>query len=129
VRVVVVAASSAAEAPEPGLGRPQGAPAYSGPSTGDGGDHQESAGGGCVHHAGGGRGGTAIAPSGRSRDLRHWGWGVSRGGETRQNRAPHAAVDAYATVLSSSRDWVVDHRSCDQHGILVWAKGASSPVR
>ena len=41
--MVVVAASSATEAPEPGLGRPQGAPACSGPSTGDGGDgrHRE----------------------------------------------------------------------------------------
>jgi hypothetical protein len=40
---VVVAASSATEAPEPGLERPQGAPACSGPSTGDGGDgrHRE----------------------------------------------------------------------------------------
>jgi hypothetical protein len=42
------------------------------------------------------RGGAAICTIGD--------WGVSRGGKTRQNRAPHAAVDAYATVLISSRD-------------------------
>jgi hypothetical protein len=60
--------------------------------------------GGCGHHAGGGRGGAAIAASGRGGADTHLGLRRERGGSATAEPCAILPVDTYDTNIRSSRD-------------------------